>query len=224
MEIKETIKRWARRIRAALSFMSDLGGSIIFLGLATALVVGGVFVALDFLDGVALILVASGLALAAFWAVSYFVGPKLREQPILPVPVADAENPFVRARQFQHRYREDQERERVEQQRLGLLRAIREIREELLDNKRVIEEAREADSPELFRAVVDAWNEYGPALRDHGSAEAHRAVREAYRRVRIAESGLADFNLTPDDRRRIGGADAAIIEAVHTLDQEESQS
>jgi hypothetical protein len=200
--------------------MSDLGGSIIFLGLAAALVVGGVFVALEFLDGVALILVASGFGLAAFWAVSYFVGPKLRERPILPAP-ADAENPYVQARQLERQHREDQERERGEQEQLALRRAIREIREELLDHKRMMEAALEADTPSLFHTMNEAWGQHGAAFRDYATAGTHRAVREAYRRIGIVDNGLEDFSLTTADRQRIGGAERAIDAAVIELDEEE---
>jgi hypothetical protein len=177
---------WLRtRGRAILALLADLGGALAFVtlavGLIAAAIAGAVLVALTAFPQPFLILLVSGIALLAMGLALHFLrGPLSPPQrsPQTAVDSAPAPNAYSQAAALQHQHDEAKRKEAA-----NLRRATRRIREELLDNRHVVERVP-GDVTELLAIRFTAWEGEETILLDQDDPKPHEMASAAYRQLR----------------------------------------
>jgi len=182
---------WLRtRGRAILALLADLGGALVFvttaIGLIVAAIAGAVLVALTAFPQPFLTLLVSGIALLAMGLALHFLrGPLSPPQrsPQTPVASAPVPNAYSQAAALQHQHDEKAREDAAREDAANLRRATRRIREELLDNKHVVERVP-GDVEELLALRFNAWEREETCLLDQDDPKPHEMASAAYREIR----------------------------------------
>jgi hypothetical protein len=172
-----------------LSLLSDFGGALAFVVAGVALVVaaltGTVLLLLDVFPRpfftmlvLAMALVAAGLALHLLRGRLASPPPTLAPAPSTP----QSSNPYSRAAAMQTHHDQEkaaaEERDRLLEER----RAIRRIREELLDNMHVLSRIP-GNQDELLSLKFHAWNSQESTLLELDDPTPHLDASAAYREL-----------------------------------------
>lgn len=214
------------RGRGILSFLSDLGGALVFVvlaaGLLAAAVTGAVLVTLDAFPQPFLALFVLGMASLAAGLALHFLRSHLTSIPASaqPLPQTDPriDNPYSEGATLQRRCDEAKAQEEERNRVLAERRAFRWVREELLDNEHRIRRARGGDPEELEHLTDQHWRECEATLLEFEDPEPHAKARKAYREIGGVETAeTLNYNDTQQ-------ALAAIDRAVTLLSEAESSS
>lgn len=195
------MREWLRtRGREIVSLLSDLGGALAFVvsaaGLISAAVVGTILVALDVVPQPFFELLVLGVALLAAGVTLHLLRGRLAPppRPALDPAAARAENPHPQAGVPQ-RVHDDAEAERESEAKISSRRrALRSIREELLDNRQRVQRAGENDTDRIHELTRDQWTANEDVLLEMPDPEPHAAAREAYREIAGIKGTRYSFN------------------------------
>jgi hypothetical protein len=185
--------------RAVLSFLADLAGALAFvsvaLGLLIAAFVGAALAAWTAFPQpyftllvVAVALLGTGLAL--HFLRDWLTPLPATSPPAPPQPVATnaGENPLSQAAALQRRHEIDEQAAAKREADVALRRAVRRIREELLDNDRAVSRSS-SELDELLNVSFDQWRTEQSTLLDAEDPEPHERASEAYRQIRSVLTG-----------------------------------
>jgi protein-tyrosine-phosphatase len=212
------------------------------VALIAAAVAGVIFLAVDaFPQPYLTFLILGAALLGAGLALHFLRGrltPPARPQPATPaVPsmptMRGADNPNARAAALQQRHETKQAVEEKHQRALAVRRAVRQVREELFDNRDRVVRASEGELDQIRYFSVREWHENEEALLALPDPGPHAATRQAYRELAIIENTqyirdptnsqvmtLRKQPLVPGDTA-IDRTLAAIDEAASSLDAAE---
>lgn len=192
------MQKWLQtRGRAILSLLSDVGGALAFVvvaaGLLAAAVVGAALVTLDLFPQPFLTLFILGVALLAAGLVLRFLQGPLTPvaapaPPPLPQTSPGVDNPYSRAAALQRQHNEGKAQEEERSRVLAERRALRWVREELLDNKHRINRAADGDLEELHHLTGQHWQECEATLLEIENPLPHAKARQAYRKIESIEN------------------------------------
>jgi len=222
------MRKWLQtRGRGLLSFLSDLGGALAFVAAAIALVVaaltGTVLLLLDAFPQPFFSMLVLGMALLAAGLALHFLRGRLAP-PAPPPPAVQSSNPYSQAAAMQTRHDQEkaaaEERDRLLEER----RAIRRIREELLDNMHVLDRIP-GNQGELLSLKFLAWNSQESTLLELDDPAPHLDASAAYRelyglcRGRVGDDEMGGQYTYGDqpDGAEIASAKVAIDKASATL-------
>lgn len=226
------------RGRSILAFLSDLGGALAFVAVAAGLIVaaitGAVLVAWTAFPQPYFTLLVVGMAFLAVGLVLHFLRAPLTapEQPQRQPPgprVADQEASARAAalvRKHEEKAKEEKSKEEEAQKEIAnLRRANRRIREELLDNRYVVNRIpRNVEG--LLALRFDSWTKEKAALLDQDDPKPHEMASAAYRelqgllRGRVGENnmdGSPYIHGDPPRQHELDSVELAIDRAVETL-------
>ena len=175
------------RGRAIISLLSDFGGALSFVVLAVALitaaVAGAILVAVDVFPPVFLAFLILGLALLAAGLALHFLrepmARSVRSSPATPTPPGtdesfepDMDDAYARAVAAERRDNESKAR-----------RGLRQIREELRDNRAHVVRAGQGEIRRIQRISLQTWHEEENTLVELQDPAPHAAARHAYREL-----------------------------------------
>jgi len=184
------MRKWLQtRGRGLLSFLSDLGGALALVVAAIALVVaaltGTVLLLLNAFPQPFFSMLVLAMALLAAGLALHFLRGRLAPPPPTPAPpppAARSSNPYSQAAAMQTRHDQEkaaaEERDRLLEER----RAIRRIREELLDNMHVLDRIS-GNQGELLSLKFLAWNSQESTLLELDDPAPHLDASAAYREL-----------------------------------------
>jgi hypothetical protein len=215
--------------RAALSFLADLGGALVFVSLAAGLVAaaisGAILTAWTAFPQPYFTLLVVGVAFLVIGLVVHFLrGPLSPPPPKAPIAPA-ARNPYSDAAALQRRHDEKAKEEADQQAAAGLRRATRRIREELLDNKHAVERIP-LDREALLALNFQSWRSEKTVLLDQDDSRPHETASAAYRELSGLLRGRIEDNVVDGSPMVVGNppsgvdldsAKRAIDEAVSAL-------
>jgi hypothetical protein len=223
------MRQWlGTRGRALLSFLSDLGGALVFvtaaLGLIAAAVVGAVLFALTAFPQPFFTFLVLGVGLLVAGLTVHFLRDRLAPEPQQAPAVGVKRNPYSDAILAQRQHDEAKRAQAEREQALKLRRAVRRITEELRDNLALLER----DDVFWEEGYRDShWREEQTVLLDHHDAAPYQAAREAYRRIGGVFSGRSivdDWGNvhmrgdTPYPHEDVKRTRASITHAISTLE------
>jgi len=174
---------------------------VLAVGFITAAVVGTILVTLDVFPQPFITLLIFGVAALMAALALHFLREPLRPTPASasqpqPSPVT---NSYSQASALQRQHDtakvEEEERRRV----LAERRALRWVREELLDNKHRITRATEGDLEELHHLTGKHWQECEATLLELENPLPHAKARQAYRKIESIEN--TQYIRDPDNPR-----------------------
>lgn len=179
------------RGRKILSLLSDIGGALALVVLATGLIAaaiaGAVLAVTTAFPQPYLTLLVLGIALLAAGLALHFLrnafpSAKSGAAPDLTAPLHEASrtsqprpgasNPYSQAAAMQRRHDNSEER-----------KALRRVREELRDDRRHVQRAHEGDIRQIQQISFQAWFKDEETLLAMADATPHSAARHAYREL-----------------------------------------
>lgn len=183
------MQNWLQtRGRKLLSLLSDLGGALGFVvlavGLIAAAIAGAVLAAVTAFPQPFLSFLVLGIALLAAGLALHFLrdsltptrretAPAFREADGASQPGSAArDNPYSRAAAMQRQHDDAKTR-----------KAIRQIREELRDNRRRVQRANESDIAQIRQISLQAWYDGEETLLELADPVPHSSARHAYREL-----------------------------------------
>ncbi|HSC21122.1 MAG TPA: hypothetical protein VLC07_05285 [Solirubrobacterales bacterium] len=185
--------------RHFLSLLADLGGALAFvvaaIGFTAAAVVGTLLVLVDVFPQPFLTFLVLAAALGATGMALHLLRGRLAP-PARPVaaPPTPVENPYSQAAVLQKQHAEEQADKNAEENVLERRRALRQIREELRDNRRCVQRAGEGETDEIRQLTSERWTAHEKVLLDLADPEPHSAAREAYREIGGIEQSQLSYN------------------------------
>lgn len=213
--------RFSDRVRAAVSFLSDLGGALAFISLAVGLVAaavgGATLAALNILDQPYFALLVTGIAFGATGLALHALRSRFGQPRPAPARASSSPRPSPdeRAMALQRAY----EGQFGDSSTQRLRQTSRRVREELLDNRHELEKLLTGDPFYPKRLTFERWQEGEQVLLDYVDPEPHRAASSGYREIK-AIWGRFDRPSGAD----IGSAMRAIDRAVEVLGRVRSGS
>jgi hypothetical protein len=133
-----------------------------------------------------LLFVASfGFVTCLLMALTPLLPARIRQKP--KSPKADL-SPNARANLLQDRHNKEQAEAEAQEHALAVRRAIRQVREELLDNRRRVQRAGDGDLDEVHQLTAREWELNEGVLLELADSEPHSAARQAYRDLQGIEN------------------------------------
>jgi hypothetical protein len=226
------MREWLQtRGRGLLSLLSDVGGALAFVVAAIALVVaaltGTVLLLLDAFPQPFFTMLVLAMALLAAGLALHLLRGRLAPPPSTSAPLpsaAQSSNPYSQAAALQRRRDQAkvaaEDRDRLLKER----RAIRRVREELLDNMHVLARIP-GDQSELLSLRFHAWSSQETTLLELDDPAPHLDASAAYRelyglcRGRVGDDEMGGQYTYGDrpNRAEIAAVEVAIEKATATL-------
>ena len=224
---------WLRtRGRAILALLADLGGALVFvttgIGLMAAAIAGAVLVALTAFPQPFLTLLVCSIALLSMGLALHFLRERLappKRSPQITAAPAPAPNAYSQAAALQHEHDEKAREDAAREDAAKLRRATRRIREELLDNKHVLDQIS-GDVTQLLALRFNSWEREETLLLDQDDPKPHEMASAAYRglrgllRGRVGENELDGSPYAygePPSEEELFQVERAIHQAAETL-------
>lgn len=228
--------------RAALSFLADLAGALAFVSVAAGLLiaacVGAALAAWTAFPQPYFSLLVVGVAFMATGLTLHFLRNRLTPSPAAsttapaePAVAKASSNPLSQAAVLQRRHEIEAEAGRRRESEVALRRAVRRIREELLDNDRAVSRSS-LELDELLHVSFNYWQTEQATLLDADDPDPHERASEAYRqirgvltgRVRDDEMGGSFTTGDPPRSGEINEVRRAIDKAVQALQAAEAKA
>lgn len=192
------MKKAGKWIWGAIATASTIQFAAIFLGAVIALVAAG-YATLSTGFRIALGVALFGFAASLLLALIPLLPASIRrkQQQNQPPPTSAATliaTPQTQAALLQRRHDEAVQQEREQERIVSVRRAIREVREELRDNRRRVQRAGDGETDTIHDLTASQWELYEQTLLDIDDSAPHVAAREAYREL----SGIEGTQYTRD--------------------------
>lgn len=217
------------RGRALLGLLSDIGGALAFVAVAVGLIAaaatGTVLLLFDAFPQPFFTMLVLGAALLAAGLALHFLRERLSPPPpvLSPSTQAPAPNAYSRAAAMQRQHDQEKVEAKDRDRLLKERRAVRRVREELLDNKHVLSRIPD-DLDELLSLKFHRWNSYESTLLEQDDPTPHINASAAYRelyglcRSRVGEAmGEPHTYGDPPSDIELAVAATAIDLAIETL-------
>lgn len=190
------MREWLKtRGREILALLSDIGGALALVVFAAsvivAAVVGAALLMLDVFPQPFFTLFVLGMASLAAGLTLHFLRPALTPASTAskqaPVVTPELDSPYSKAAALQRQHDDAKAKEEERTRVLAERRALRWVREELLDNRHRITRAAEGEIEELHQLTDQHWKECEATLLELENPLLHAKARQAYRKIESIE-------------------------------------